>query len=459
MYNIHNNIILEISKDGLFGYITLKAGDSQEDTNLNYIEILNNIKEYIKYGLDEETLRRTLNSNIINEKTCIAEGTPPISGKDGSIKYHFDLEKPLLPKLNQDGTVNYKDLDALNTVEANDILAEIIPPREGVNGTKVNGEPIPYVRGKVPKFRYGKNVSVSFDGTFLKAESSGLVELSGGRVIVSPVLSIENIDSSTGHIDFNGNVIVNKDILNGFILKSTGSVEVKGALEGGYIESEGDILVRQGIQGYSRLTINTKGNISTKFIENSVINCGKNITAEAIMHSNVASKSNIIVLGKKGLIVGGSCKAKNEIRARIIGSSMATTTILEVGVDPDIKHRYDGLSEKLKSSKDNLEKINQSLKVLETLKRSNKLDGSKSQLYSDLVKGQLTLNMEIGKTERELNQIKDQMTNLSRGQIMVADTIYPGVKVIIGDSYMYIRDEMKRCRFYRENGEIRVGTY
>ena len=459
MYNIYSNIILEISKDGLFGYITLKAGDNQEHMQFNYTEILDNIKEYIRYGLNEDNLRRALSSNIVNEKTCIAEGTPPINGKDGSIKYYFDLEKPLLPKLNQDGTVDYKELDALNTVDNNDILAEIIPPIEGIDGTKVNGDPIPYVRGKVPKFRYGKNVGISFDGIFLKAESSGIVELNDGRVMVSPVLNIENIDSSTGNINFNGNVIVNKDILNGFILKSTGSVEVKGALEGGYIESEGDILVRQGIQGYSRLTINTKGNISTKFIENSVINCGKNITAEAIMHSNVASKANILVLGKKGLIVGGSCKAKNEIRARIIGSSMATTTVLEVGVDPDIKHKYEDLNGSLKVSKENLEKINQSLKVLETLKRSNKLDNTKSQLYNNLLRGQLTLNMEISKIERELGQIKSEMSDLSRGQIMVADTIYPGVKIIIGDSYMYIRDEMKRCRFYRDNGDIRVGTY
>lgn len=459
MYNIYNNIILEISRDGLLGYITLKEENDQEDIKLNYIEILNNIKQYIKHGLNEEDLKRALKSNIVNEKVCIAEGTPPISGQDGSIKYYFDLEKPLLPKLNPDGTVNYKELDSVNTVSKDDILAEIISPVEGVDGIRVDGDSIPHVKGKVPKFKYGKNVGVSFDGLFLKSESDGLVELNDGRVMVSSVLSIDNIDSSTGNINFNGNVIVNKDILNGFILKSTGSVEVKGALEGGYIESEGDILIRQGIQGYSRLTINTKGNISTKFIENAVISCGKNITAEAIMHSTVTSKSNILVLGKKGLIVGGTCKAKNEIRARIIGSSMATTTVLEVGVDPDIKYRYEELNGKLKVSKENLEKINQSLKVLDTLKRSNKLDDSKAQLYNNLIKGQLTLNMEISKIERELNQIKDQVNDLSRGQIMVADTVYPGVKIIIGNSYMYIRDEMKRCRFYRENGDIRVGTY
>ncbi len=461
MYNIGNDIILEISKDELYGYITLLKNESEDnvENQLDVIKILNEVKQYIKYGLNESLLRNLLDKKVIGEKLCIAEGKRPIPGKDGSIKYYFDLEKPLLPKLNSDGTVNYKELDSINTVNKGDVLAEIIPPVEGEEGIKVNGDAIPYVKGRVPKFKYGKNVMVSSDGIFLKSEINGLVEFKNGKISVSEVLSVENIDNSTGNINFDGNVIVNKDILNGFILKAGGSVEVKGALEGGLIESDGDILIRQGIQGYNRLTINTKGNLSTKFIENSVVNAGANITAEAIMHSDVSSKSNILVLGKKGLIVGGICKAKYEIRARIIGSTMATTTVLEVGVDPDIKQKYEELDEKVKTSKDNLEKINQSLKVLEVLKRSDRLDSRKEELYNELSKAQLKLNLEISKMDRELNEAKNQMNTLSSGKIKVADTIYPGVKIVIGNSFMYIRDEMKRCTFYEDGGDIRIGPY
>lgn len=461
MYNIGNDIILEISKDELYGYITLLKNESEDnvENQLDVIKILNEVKQYIKYGLNENLLRNLLDKKVTGEKLCIAEGKRPIPGKDGSIKYYFDLEKPLLPKLNSDGTVNYKELDSINTVNKGDVLAEIIPPVEGEEGIKVNGDAIPYVKGRVPKFKYGKNVMVSSDGIFLKSEINGLVEFKNGKISVSEVLSVENIDNSTGNINFDGNVIVNKDILNGFILKAGGSVEVKGALEGGLIESDGDILIRQGIQGYNRLTINTKGNLSTKFIENSVVNAGANITAEAIMHSDVSSKSNILVLGKKGLIVGGICKAKYEIRARIIGSTMATTTVLEVGVDPDIKQKYEELDEKVKTSKDNLEKINQSLKVLEVLKRSDRLDSRKEELYNELSKAQLKLNLEISKMDRELNEAKNQMNTLSSGKIKVADTIYPGVKIVIGNSFMYIRDEMKRCTFYEDGGDIRIGPY
>lgn len=459
MYKIGNNIILEISKDKQNAYITiLESGDVENEVS-NYEVIVSEVKEHVKYGFDESQLRMTLDDKIIGKKVCIAKGKLPVPGMDGSIKYHFEMEKPLLPKLKKDGTVDYRELDSINTVNIGDVLAEIIPPTEGEEGISVSGDIIPFIKGKTPKFRYGNNITLSLNGLLLKSAINGLVEFKGGKINVSEVLMVENIDNSIGNINFVGNVIVNGDILNGFSLVSGSSVEVKGAVEGGYIECEGDVLIRQGIQGYNRLSINTKGNLSTKFIENADVNVGENITSEAIMHSNVSSKSNILVLGKKGLIVGGVCRSKYEIRAKMIGSTMATTTILEVGIDPDIKLSHDDLESKLKLSKQNLDKINQSLKVLEVLKKSDKLDSRKLELYNNLLKASFTLGNDIIGLEADMNNINKQMENLSRGQIKVADTIYPGVKIIIGNSFMYIRDEMKRCTFYREDGEIRIGPY
>ncbi|MFA7534078.1 MAG: FapA family protein, partial [Tissierellaceae bacterium] len=225
------------------------------------------------------------------------------------------------------------------------------------------------------------------------------------------------------------------------------------------IKCNGDVLVRQGIQGYNKLTVNSNGNLSTKFIENSIITVSGNIAAEAIMHSDVSSKSNILVIGRKGLIVGGICRAKFEIRAKIIGSSMATTTVLEVGIDPELKQRTNELEEQIKVKKGNIDRIEQSLKVLEFLKRTGRLDGKKLELYSDLTKVNIQLDAEIIKMEKELLNVTEKIGNMARGQIKVSDTIYPGVKIVIGNSFMYIRDEMKRCTFYEDGGDIRVGPY
>lgn len=459
MYNINRNISLNISKDGLKGYIIISKDENEELLDFNVNDVVNEVKKYFKYGLKEDLLLSVLNNKIINEKVLIAEGKKPVNGKDGSIKYYIDFEKPLLPKINPDGTVDYKELDSINVVKAGDILAEIIPPEKGEDGIKVDGDPILHKKGKTPIFSRGKNTIVSEDGLFLKSSSDGIVEYRNGKISVSEILILDRVDNSTGNINFNGNVIINKDILNGLTLKTTGSVEIKGAVEGGYVQCDGDLLVRRGIQGYNRKTIDIGGNLSTKFIENSIINAGGNITSEAIMHSDVSSKANILVIGRKGLIVGGVCRAKFEIRAKVVGSSMATSTVLEVGVDPELKLRCDKLEKKIKELKDNIDKIEKSLKGLELLKSSNKLDQKKAMLYNNLLRAKDSISREILNLEMDLEKAQHQRNSLSKGQIKVADTVYPGVKIIIGNSQMLVKDEMKRCTFYEEDGRIKVGPY
>lgn len=459
MDKINKNILLETSKDKLSGYITILKIDEDTELDLDVRQLLNEIKKHFIYGLDDYLLVKTLTEKTTNNKICIAEGSPPIKGRDGIIKYYFSKDRPLLPKLNADGTVDYRELDSINTVKIGQVLAEIIPPTDGTLGKTVLGEDIPFEKGKMPKVKYSKNVNVSEDGLTFTSNINGLVENKNGNINVLEILKLKNIDNTVGNINFDGNVIINGDILNGFSLHSGGSVEVKGAVEGGYIESESDILVRQGIQGYNRLTVKSKGNLASKFIENSHINVDGNITSEAIMHSYVSSNSNILVLGKKGLIVGGVIKAKHEIRARFIGSTMATKTILEISRDPGLKTQFDKLSLELEQSKENYSRISQSLSILERLKKVDKLDEKKLELYNNLLKAELQINSEIAELTEELEVIRKDLDRSSRGQIKVADTIYPGVKVVIGNSYMFIRDEMKNCTFYLDGGEIRVGSY
>ena len=61
-------------------------------------------------------LIRILDNNKTEEKYCIAAGKAPTPGKDGSIKFNFELDKTLSPKINNDGTVDYRELNSLNNV-------------------------------------------------------------------------------------------------------------------------------------------------------------------------------------------------------------------------------------------------------------------------------------------------------------------------------------------------------
>ena len=459
MHMISPNIILEVSTNGLEGYITINEANSNEgnsDEVLDLNEIIDKIREIIKYGLDEEKLVSLLTTSGPVYKECIARGVSPIDGKDGYIKYYFDLEKKSKPKIREDGTVDYRELDIINNISAGEVLAELIPPKPGKNGIKVTGETIAYKMGKLPRLKYGKNVKLLDDGKTLVAEKSGLVTIIGGKVVVLDVLKVENVDNNVGNIRFDGTVLVRGNILNGFKVEADGDVQVNGVVEGGYIENTGNVIVKKGIQGYNKLVVKTRGSLSTIFIENSVISSYQSITAEYIMHSEISCRENLTLLGRNGLIVGGICRAGKEIRAKTVGSMMSTNTTLEVGIDPEIRDKYKGITDQIKDYEANIKKIEKTIFLLEKMKKTNGLDMEKDAIYIKLLKTKESLVAEHRELIELRSSFEDKVKNATRGRIIVEDVVFPGVKIVIGNSSMIVRHEMKNSVFYVEEGEIKV---
>lgn len=457
--NSKKSILLDLSRDGLEAYLTLAVEKDSIEKEISYEEVMREINKFIKIGLNQDTVKNMISNKIYNESLCIAKGLPPEDGQDGYIRYYFKENKKIAPKINKDGSVDYRELNLVNNVKEGDVLAEIILPKEGKNGTKVTGESIPYKPGKTPFFKYGKNVKVSDDGLLLIATKGGQVKFGGDKIVVLDVLELDSVDNSTGNIYFNGTIKVKENIVNGFQVKAQEDIEVSGVVEGAVLESNGDILIRQGIQGYNSGKVVSGGNLTSKFIENSFIFCNKNLTAEAIMHSEVTCRGDIKVIGKKGLIVGGICRARREIYAQTIGSRMATATVLEVGPDPELKLRFQKLEENINSSKDNINKIDQSLPILENMIKENRIDEEKKMLYEKLIHTKKEIEENLNNLNREYIVVKSQLSNISSGKIKVQGTIYPGVKIVIGNSIMFIRDEMSHCTFYSDEGEVKVGPF
>ena len=457
MNNNKDNILVEVSRDGMSAFLILIKDEEEADFKYDYV--IGKVKKIVKYGLDELAIKEMIGDERYCEKICIAEGISPKNGQDGYIKKYFSMKENLIPKIKEDGSVDYKNLEIVNNINEGDILAKLIPPTEGEYGQKVTGELIPPRSGKTPFFKCGKNVKVSDDGTQLIAMKNGYVNIIGGRINVDEIFEVSAVDTSTGNINFTGAIKVRENVMSGFEINAMGNIEIDGAVEAAIINSGGDILIKRGIQGYNKGKITSKGNINIKFIENSNISCGRNLTAEAIMHSEVVSKGSINVIGKKGLLVGGTCRAKNEIQAKTVGSSMATATILEVGVDPDIKSKYEFTKNKIENIEDNLNKINKSLIILERLNSMNQLDSNKKKIYEKLLIARDSLSGELLNLKIKYTETQNYINDLSKGAIKVEGTVYPGVKIIMGNSIMYVREEISHCTFHRIEGEIKVGPF
>ena len=105
---------------------------------------------------------------------------------------------------------------------------------KGVTGRKLFANDGFSVRSPI-----GRNTVMSEDKTQLLADVDGHVTLNGVTVNVSDTYFVtDDVDVSTGSIEFVGNVHVSGTVQEDFTVKAGGNVEIGGSVQGGSIVLE-----------------------------------------------------------------------------------------------------------------------------------------------------------------------------------------------------------------------------
>ena len=186
----------------------------------------------IKVAPDYEAINKIVSSKKYDEAVVAAFGKQPVAGKDGYIKWNFETEsKKIEIEIDDKGNVDYHKILKINTVNAGEIIGEKIDSVPGVDGFNVFNEPIKAKAPKDAKMVKGKNVDITTDGYFFQAIISGQLIIKNGVPAVVPLFEVKgDVDYSTGNIEFNGSVVVHGTVLDGFIVKSEGNIEIKKPL-------------------------------------------------------------------------------------------------------------------------------------------------------------------------------------------------------------------------------------
>jgi uncharacterized protein (DUF342 family) len=335
----------------------------------------------------------------------------------------------------------------------------MIPPVPGTPGKTVYGTDLPALDGKPIPMPRGRNVVISEDGTKLLANISGQISYIDGKVSVFSTYDVQaDVDNSTGNINFIGNVSVRGNVLSGFVIEAGGTVEVAGVVEGAVIKAGGDIILRRGMQGMGKGILVSGGDIIARYIENSNIEARNDIKAEAIMHSNVKCGNKLELSGRKGLLVGGSCKVGKEIVAKVIGSHLATVTDIEVGVDPTVRERYKAIKDEIIQMETDLRKAEQAITILKKLEMANALTPEKKEMLAKSLRTRVFFTSRLQELKDEMNILDAKLQQEAYGKVRCYNYIYPGTKVAIGSCMMYVKENLQYCTLYRDGADIRVGA-
>lgn len=435
---------------------------SNDGSEVSKAEVLNDLKlKNIKHGVKENVIDEFLSDKKYCTDYIVAEGTAPIEGKDGFIDYKFNTDNSCKPKLNDDGTVDFFNLDLISPCTVGQELAVLTKADLGEPGTNVFGDLVKPRDVKRPVLKYGHNISINGDQTVITSLVDGNVSLVGDRVFVSNVYEVNDVDTSTGNIEYNGDVRVLGNVKAGFVVQADGSVEVKGVVEGAMIEAGKDIIITRGMNGMGKGILKAGNNIVSKFIENSNVTANGYVHSEAILHSKIQAGGDVVVTGKKGFITGGVIRSLGSIEAKTIGSTMGVDTEVEVGTDPTLKIKAQNLQQAIVSNNAKLEKIKPVLVTLtQRVQRGDKLTADQLKYIKQLSEEYKNIQEQIARDSDSYNEYLDSMDdNQTDSSIRVSDFVYPGTKITISDVSTVLKSPAQHSRFVKEGADIRIKAY
>ena len=424
------------------------------------------LKQYrVYHGVKEDFLAEFADRPVFREKVEVAEGIRPVNGKDAYIEYNFEVDQTKIRlKEGTSGRVNFKDLNIVQNVVQNQLLAKKIPPEHGVDGKTVTGKILPSKSGNDIPMPLGTNVHIGDEDDTILADINGQVILANGKINVEPVYMVEgDVNLKTGNIIFLGTVIISGNVEDSFSVKASGNIEVKGTVGKAELDAEGDIIIYQGVNGRGGGKIRTGRSLWSRFIQNANVEAGNMVVVtDGIINSQIDAIKSIVCQGKRASIMGGRLRAGEEINAKVLGNPTGgTDTVCEVGYDPHSKTELEKLQSIKSSAEEELDSLKLDLQTLINTKKQRKsLPEDKEAYLQELLDRRQVLTEELKKAVDGIQKVQEYMNEKQvRGKVSASTKVWPGVKIWIRDVKEDVRTEYKAVTFILENGLVRVSKY
>ena len=447
-----------VSGDMMEASITLMPPEPGCGKRLEEEQVLQELAKLhqINYGIDRETLHNLFAAPTYDEPKVIARGEPPVAGEDGRLDWHIDRRESSavyrIRELDENEKADYKNLDLFVRVKADQLLVTRVPPKDGTPGHTVVGREIPPQSGKNFSLPLGKNTYITKDGLELRSAMSGRVDEINGRLEVSNFYQVPgDVDLSVGNIDFDGDVAIGGNVRNGFTIRATGSIEVKGIVEASALEAGGDIFIEGGIQGGGKGILQAKDGVYVRFAEYATIQAGSIVSAQSLLHSNVNCLGAVEVLDDRGSIIGGNICAGTYIAALTLGNSSGRATELQVGLSPHSRVKLAEMGKMVDSLKKVVDKLQE---ILQDTPDSPARSQREQEVRMENVRKLLQYKKLMLDEEAELQELRDTLEGNKNGEVHALNTAYPGVNIAIGLARTMLVQPVTYATFRRVDGNI-----
>jgi len=456
-------IPVKISSDRLTATVCLPQMTGSESMPITSEEILQELQRAgVTYGLKDDVIAKLPQEGPFDEIVIVAEGDPPVAGRDAQITCMFDVAPDHSPKADKSGRIDYHEVNFIQGVKKGSVLMKRTLPTSGEPGRGVDGNELSAQAGKDRLLQKGTNTVISEDGLELIADVSGAIVFTrGNQVSVRDIVTVaENVDFSTGNIHSPGSIRVNGDVRAGFKVHADGDVEIHGAVEDAEVISSGNILIKSGFTGRGEGLVKAEGNVTVQHVEGQHIIAGHDIKIGGdALNARLEAGSKVFTTAPEGRICGGVVIAEEEIKAANLGNDAWTLTTLKVAGDENLRQELQEVEDEIERLGEDEKRVKKAIYGLVRLELNGSLPDEQKAALDKLRQ----FSKELPTNLKGLEDIKAKLTaeieSLLDARIIATKTLYPGVKAQFGIVYHDVKEERGPTSMCCYSGRVVMDPY
>lgn len=477
-----------ISEDKLKARLNLIPNYGGKEVTLADVQHLLAEKKVVWGIIPAEEIEAVLHKGRVAD-FVIAQGLAPVEGVDAKFLSLMPEVHERKPHVDENGDVDYRELGDIVIVRKDEVLMQRIPPVPGKKGCDVFGQVIEPTGGADTPFsgdKKGVYLNPNDENQLLSSITGQPVPIPNG-MIVSPVLTVKEVNFSSGNIRFDGSVVVKGDVKEGMKVYALEDVTIEGDVTDAQIECMGCLHVKGGVTGNSELVangdINIQGGVQGSqeidepvddevhtakivshssvivgFVENFNVEAGVDIVVEKYAMNSQLMAGNKIVAGaknsgKKSSLMGGVTWAMMLVKAMIIGSSSGIKTHIQVGSNPYIQKRIQAIRKILTPNEKEQKDIHKILAFIDSHPEKGNFE-ILEKLHHTLSK----LVIEADLCQAELKDLTSNMTAIDDAKVIAERGVYTGTEVQINSVLWKAQENRGKSVFRVEKREMTINS-
>ncbi|QIA65937.1 DUF342 domain-containing protein [Vibrio astriarenae] len=373
----------------------------------------------------------------------IAQGRLPINGKDAKFTSLLNTAKTEKAANDALGKIDMHDRGATLTVEVGQPLMKREPATPGRPGITVLGEIIQPKPGKNTELKASKGSQLSKSHPdILVASQAGLPLVRESSVEVDDVMKLAAIGVESGHVEFNGSVIVSGNIESDMRVKVTGNLIVGGFVESAIIDAGGDVTIGKGIIGHNvsegeakSCSITSGGSIHAHYVQFSDVTAKQDIRLQIhCLNSDIVTGNDLVVVDRterQGTVGGGALDIGNKLVCVNLGVEGNTPTLVKAFNNyHQQKERTESLKEEYKRAQEKTMEVIRKEMAFKKIPKAERTEDESKAL--EQFKLEVDNNLVATKNALELHVLEFE-DKLENNTVEVKSKVYPYVTIQFGD--------------------------